>query len=133
MENSICFIKKIFLNFRKFCMQNMFKVGNKHARVIYDTFSKLSIETQSNVIYFQFEQLSIVPAVSLLLTFNKYTALGILHFSIHQVYGSIYIISPSKNKCVSEHSRRSNQKMSAEKKTIEEKQTILLESMQCLR
>ena len=111
----------------------MFKVGNKHARVISDTFSKLSIETQSSVIYFQFEQLSIIPAVSLLLTFNKYTGLGILPFSIHQVYGSIYIISPSKSKCVSEYLRRSKQKMTAKKKTIKEKQTILLESMQCLR
>ena len=74
----------------------MFKVGNKHARVISNTFSKLSIETQSSVIYFQFEQLSIIPAVSLLLTFNKYTGLGILPFSIHQVYGSIYVTVPVK-------------------------------------
>ena len=44
-----------------------------------------------------------------------------------------YIIGPSKNKCVSEHLRRNEQEMSAEKKPIEENQTISLESMQFLR
>ena len=40
------------------------------------------------------------------------------------------IISGSEHKCASEKLRRKKQKMSAGKKTIEEKQTILLESMQ---
>ena len=43
------------------------------------------------------------------------------------------IISGSEHKCASEHLRRKKQKMSAGKKTIEEKQTILLENMQRLR
>ena len=44
-----------------------------------------------------------------------------------------YIISRSEYNCALEHLRRNKQKISAEKKTIEEKQTILLESMQRLR
>ena len=40
------------------------------------------------------------------------------------------IIIGSENKCSSEHLRRSKQKMSTGKKTTEEKQTFLLESMQ---
>ena len=40
------------------------------------------------------------------------------------------IISGSEHKCASEKLRRKKQKMSTGKKTIEEKQTILLESMQ---
>ena len=40
------------------------------------------------------------------------------------------IISGSQNKCSSEHLRRSKQKMRTGKKTTEEKQTFLLESMQ---
>ena len=110
----------------------MLKVGNKHAKVICDTCSKLSIETQNRVIYFHFEHLSIILTVPLLLTLSKYKISGVLSFSIQQFYCSIYVISPSKNKCVSEHSRRNKQIMSAGKKTIEEKQTILLESMQRL-
>ena len=43
------------------------------------------------------------------------------------------IISQSEQKFASEHLRRNKQKMRAGKKTIEEKQTILLESMQRLR
>ena len=68
--------------------------------------------------YFHFEQLSIIPVVSLLLTFNKYTASGVLSFSIHQFYRSV---------------EKKQTKMSAGKKTIEEKQIILLENMQRLR
>ena len=40
------------------------------------------------------------------------------------------IISQSEHKFASEHLRGNKQKMSAGKKTIEEKQTVLLESMQ---
>ena len=43
------------------------------------------------------------------------------------------IISGSEHKCASEHLRKNKQKMSVGKKTMEEKQTILLESMQRLR
>ena len=42
------------------------------------------------------------------------------------------IISGSEHKCASEHLRRNKQKMSAGKKTMEEKQAILWESMQCV-
>ena len=42
-------------------------------------------------------------------------------------------ISQSEHKFSSEHLRRSKQKMSAGKKNIEEKQTILLKNMQRLR
>ena len=40
---------------------------------------------KNSVAYFHFEQLSIIPVVSLLLTFNKYTASGVLS-SIHHFY-----------------------------------------------
>ena len=43
------------------------------------------------------------------------------------------IISVSEHKCAAEHLTRNKQNMGAGKKTIEEKQTILLESMQHLR
>ena len=43
---------------------------------------------KNGVVYFHFEQLSIIPVVSLLLTFNKYTASGVLSFSIHHFYVS---------------------------------------------
>ena len=43
-----------------------------------------------DVAYFHFEQLSIICVVSLLLTFNKYTASGVLSFSIHHFYVSKY-------------------------------------------
>ena len=43
------------------------------------------------------------------------------------------IISRSEHKCASEHLRRSKQKIISGKKAVEEKQTILLESMQRLR
>ena len=36
---------------------------------------------KSSVAYFHFKQLSIIPVVSLLLTFNKYTASGVFFFS----------------------------------------------------
>ena len=39
------------------------------------------------------------------------------------------VISGNERKCASEHLRRNKQKMSAGKKTIEEKQSILLENM----
>ena len=77
-------------------MQKMLNIGNKHANTICDTCLKLPIEAQNSVIYFHFDQLSIMPTVSLVLTFNKYTALGVLSFSIHEFYGSIYIYTQSK-------------------------------------
>ena len=43
------------------------------------------------------------------------------------------IISWSEHKCTSEHLRRKKQKMADGKKTIKEKQNILLESMQRFR
>ena len=43
------------------------------------------------------------------------------------------IISWSEHKCTSEHLRRKKQKMVDGKKTIKEKQNILLESMQRFR
>ena len=45
---------------------------------------------KKSVAYFHFEQLSIIPVVSLLLTFNKHTASGNLSFLIHQFYVSKY-------------------------------------------
>ena len=58
----------------------MLKVGNKHAKVICDTCSKLSIETQNSVIYFHFEHLSIILTVPLLPTLSKYKISGVLSF-----------------------------------------------------
>ena len=64
--------------------------------------------------------------VSLFLNFNKSTASGVFSFLFQ------YLISWSEHKCVSEHLEKNKQKMSSGKKTIKEKQTILLEIMQCL-
>ena len=106
-------------------MQIMLKGGNKHATIIYDTCSKLSIRVQKSVIYFHFKQRSIIPVMSLLLTFNKYTASGVCLFQ-YPIFMFQNIISQSEHKFTSE-------KMSAGKKTIKEKQTILLESMRRCR
>ena len=45
---------------------------------------------KNGVAYFHFEELSIIFVMSLLLTFNKYTALGVFSFSIHHFYVSKY-------------------------------------------
>ena len=50
--------------------------------------------------YFQFEQLSIIPVLSLLLTFNKYAASGVLSFSIHHFHVSIYNQSGWAQVCI---------------------------------
>ena len=113
-------------------MQIMLKGGNKHATIIYDTCSKLSIRVQKSVIYFHFKQRSIIPVMSLLLTFNKYTASGVCLFQ-YPIFMFQNIISQSEHKFTSEHLKRNKQKMSAGKKTIKEKQTILLESMRRCR
>ena len=106
-----------------FHMQIMLNSGNKDARIICDT-CKLSIRHKNSASYFHFEQLSIIPVVFLLLNFNKYAASGVLSFSIHQ-----NVICGGKHKCASEHLGRNKQKISTGKKTIEEKQVTLLESM----
>ena len=64
--------------------------------------------------------------MSLLLTFNKYTASEVLSFSIHHFYVTKY----NQWECTSDYLRRNKEKMSAGKKTIEEKRTILLECTQ---
>ena len=74
---------------------------------------------KNSVIYFQFEQLSTIPVVPLLLTFNKYTACGVSSFSIHHLYISKHNWSDG-----TEHFRRNKQEMSPGKKTIEEKQIV---------
>ena len=45
---------------------------------------------KNGVAYSHFEQVSIIFVISLLLTFNKYTALGVSSFSIHHFYVSKY-------------------------------------------
>ena len=47
-------------------------------------------EHKNSVIYFELEHLSIIPVVLLLVTFNKYTASGVLSFSIHHFHVSKY-------------------------------------------
>ena len=81
---------------------------------------------KNSVIHFDFEQLSIIPVVHLLVY---------LEFCLFQYIIFMFqnVISQSEDKFASEYLKRSKQKMSAGKKTIEEKQTILLESMQRLR
>ena len=103
-----------------FHIQIMFK-GGKHARITCDTCSQLSMRTQKQRRIFWLEQLSIISVVSLLLTFNKDTALGVLSFSMQHFYVSKY----NQNISASEHLRRNKQEMSARKKTIKEKQTTL--------
>ena len=77
---------------------------------------------KNGVAYFHFEQLSIISVVSLLLTFNKYTASGVLSFSLLSLREKCpniefldthftqcmfqNIISGSEHKCTSEHLRR---------------------------
>ena len=82
----------------------------------------MGTKTALHIFTLNFEQLSIILAVPLLLNFNKYTALGVSSFSVHHFYVSKY----------NRNLRRNKQKISAGKKTIEEKQTILLESIQHL-
>ena len=45
---------------------------------------------KNGLAYFHFEQLSIISVVSILLTFNKYTASAVLSFSIPHFYVSKY-------------------------------------------
>ena len=45
---------------------------------------------KNSVIYFHFEQLSVILVVSLLLTFNKYAASGVLSFSVLHFYALKY-------------------------------------------
>ena len=73
--------------------------------------------------------------MSLLVTFNEYTASGVLSFFQNIIFMFQNIISGSEHKCTSEHLRKKKKKkkVSAGKKTIEEKQTILLEGMKRLR
>ena len=70
-----------------FHMQMMLKGGNKHARMNCDTCDKYPYGRKRSVVCFQFEQLSIIPVVSFLLTFNKYT---VFSFSMHHFYVSKY-------------------------------------------
>ena len=64
-------------------MQMLLKGGNKHARIICDTCSKLSIQLQKQLHIFSLWTTFNNPVKSLLLTFNKYAASGILSVSIH--------------------------------------------------
>ena len=67
-------------------MQVILKGGNKQQESFLTPALSYQCEPKNSVIYFQFEELSIIPMVSLLLTFNKYTASGVLSFSIHYFY-----------------------------------------------
>ena len=58
--------------------------------------------------------------MSLLVTFNKNTALGVLSFSIHH-FCSIYNQSELTQVCIIKFEKKT---MSAGRKTMEEKQTI---------
>ena len=106
-------------------MQIMLKGGNKLARIICDTSSKLSIWAPKRHRIF-----------SLWATFNNFRVVLIANFLINIQPRKIFlfyyiifvfqnIISGSEHKCTSEHLRRNKQKMNARKKTIEEKQTII--------
>ena len=68
----------------------------------------------------------------LLLSFNKYTASGVFSFSIHHFYVSKYNEWEWTQVYIRTFEKKQT-KMRAGKKTIEEKQTILLGSMQRLR
>ena len=87
---------------------------------------------KSSVIYFRFEQLSIIPVLPLLQIFDKY---GAWEFCLFQYIIFMFQnkISQSEHKFASEYLKRNKQKMSAGRKTIKEKQTILLESTQRFR
>ena len=82
-------------------------------------------ETASCV--FNFEQLSIISLVFLLLTFNKYTAsavLSVFFLSIHGFYVSKHnyseFHSQGEHSFAAENLKRDKQKMSTGRKTIEE-------------
>ena len=87
-----------------FHMQIMLESDNIHTKIICDTYSKLLVQVEKQhicfSIYFHFEQLSIIPAVSLFLTFNKYTASGVSPFSIHHSYVSKYNYSGLTQVCI---------------------------------
>ena len=65
----------------------MLKGGSKYVRIICDTLN-YQYGHKNSVAYFHFEQLSIIPVVSLLLSFNKHTASGVSSFAIHDSYVS---------------------------------------------
>ena len=60
----------------------------------------LSYQGAKTASYFQFEQLSRIPVVSLLLTFDKYTASVVLLFSIHDFYVSKCNLSEWRQVCI---------------------------------
>ena len=71
-------------------MQIMLQGGNKHQGWFVTLALSYQYGHKNSVAYFHFEQLSIIPVVSFLLTFNKHTASGVLSFSIHHFYVSKY-------------------------------------------
>ena len=113
-----------------FHMHIMLKGGNKHARKTYDFCSRLSIQAQKQRRIFPLWTTSIIPVVSLLLTFNKYTVSGVLSFSIHYFYVSKYNQWEWTQMCIRtfekerKKEKKKKKKMSAGKKTIEGKKTI---------
>ena len=70
-------------------MQTMLNSGNKHARIISGTSSKLSVQAQKQHIISLWTTFNNFCGV-LIWTFNKDTASGVFHFSIHHFYGSKY-------------------------------------------
>ena len=67
----------------------MLKGGNKQGRFVTLALS-YQYRHKYSVTHFHFEQLSIIPMVSSLLTFNKYTASGVWSFSKLHFYVSKY-------------------------------------------
>ena len=70
--------------------------------------------------------------VSLLLTFSKYTASEVSSFSTHHFCFSVTSVGVNTSMYQNTWDE-TNKKMNAGEKTIEEKQTILLKSIQRLR
>ena len=80
-------------------MQKMLKGGSKHARVIYDTCSKLSIGTQKRrYIFSTFNNSRGVLIDNFQQIYS--TASGVLSFSIHHFFVSIYNQSKRTLACI---------------------------------
>ena len=79
-------------------MQKMLKGGNKHAKVIVTLVRSCQKGHKNSITYFYFEQISIIPVVFLLVTYNKYTA-QLREFYLFQyiIFMFQYIISGSEH------------------------------------
>lgn len=121
--------KKLFSRWRAVAFKISHTMLNKMERLCKQC-SKLAINTRgyfmtlaqsyrwghkNSVIYFHFEKLSIIPVVSVFLTYNKYTALGNLSFLMHHFCFSIWSVRVNT---IVYQNIETNKKLALERKLI---------------